>query len=38
MADQIERMDADMKACARDIEARLREQRRRLEQLTLQMA
>jgi stearoyl-CoA desaturase (Delta-9 desaturase) len=38
MADQIERMDADLKACARDIEARLREQRRRLEQLTLQLA
>jgi stearoyl-CoA desaturase (Delta-9 desaturase) len=38
MADQIERMDADLKACARDIEMRLREQRRRLEQLTLQLA
>jgi stearoyl-CoA desaturase (Delta-9 desaturase) len=38
MADQIERMDADLKTCARDIEARLREQRRRLEQLTLQLA
>jgi len=38
MADQFDRVDTDIKAYAREIEARLRAQRRRLEQLTLQLA
>ena len=38
MADQLDRVDADIKAYTRDIEARLRAQRRRLERLTLQLA
>jgi stearoyl-CoA desaturase (delta-9 desaturase) len=38
MADQIGRMDTDLKACAREIAGRLRAQRRRLEQLTPHLA
>ncbi len=38
MADQIDRVDTDIKAYAREVEARLRAQRRRLERLTLELA
>ncbi|MEZ5560053.1 MAG: fatty acid desaturase [Pseudomonadales bacterium] len=38
MADQIERVDTDIKACASEIERRLRAQRRRLQLLTLRLA